>query len=119
MPAIGRSSWFVTDESHRFGSGWISGTIGAVLGLAGAFAAACLVWPHVLTLPALRGRWPTATPAVIAGALALAFPLGALSLLLRTKKTLGAVAVGSALAGGALLAFVPRTAGAATPAGLG
>ena len=43
MAPAGRSRWFLTDEPQHFGSGWLSGTLGAVLGLA---ALSCLRGDH-------------------------------------------------------------------------
>lgn len=100
--------WLVTDEGHRFGSGWLSGTIGAVLGLAALGAAVCLLLPGQLTTPALRAYYPLPlVHAALVAALALGFVFGALSLVLRRKKTLGAVAVLTTLLAAFLLAFVP------------
>lgn len=104
------SSWLLTDEPHRFGSGWISGVLGAVLGLAGLGAAACLAWPDTLTTPALRAHWPAALPTWTAIALLAAAALGALSLALRRKKTLGLVALAVAALGAALLVALPARA---------
>ncbi|MGE0143788.1 MAG: sterol desaturase family protein [Planctomycetota bacterium] len=108
--APGVRRWFVTEDGHRFGSGWISGTIGAVCGLAGMFGSASFAWPHVLTVPSLREFWPATTTTLLVGLVALAFPLGALSLVLRRKKTLGVIALSSAVVGAALLALAPRHA---------
>jgi lathosterol oxidase len=102
--------WFVTEDGHRFGSGWISGTFGAVCGLAGMLGSACLAWPDVLTVPTLREFWPSITTNLLIGSVALAVPLGALSLVLRRKKTLGVIALSSAVVGAALLAWAPRQA---------
>ncbi|MBL8753346.1 MAG: sterol desaturase family protein [Planctomycetes bacterium] len=103
--------WFVSDEPHRFGSGWISGTIGAVLGLAAAGTAVCLAWPEMATMAALRAHWPDwVRPAALAAA-AVAFGLGVVSGCLRRRKTLAVIALGSALATFALSALPPREAG--------
>jgi hypothetical protein len=73
------SHWLVTDEPHRLGSGWLSGTIGAVLGLAALSAAGTLRWPQLLTLPELRPHLPPwlATAALLTAV--LAFVLGTVS----------------------------------------
>ena len=117
-------NWLVTDEAHRFGSGWISGTIGAVLGLASLGTAACLLLPEHLTTPALRAMYPV--PAVryaLYSAMLLAFAFGAVSLILRRKKTLGSVAIGGSLLAAPLVAIgnAAATAGTApaTTTGLG
>lgn len=98
----------MTDEPHRFGSGWISGVLGAVLGLAGLGTAACLAWPEALTTPALRAHWPAALPTWTAAALLAAAASGSLSLVLRRKKTLGLVALAAATLGAALLVALPQ-----------
>ncbi|MBL9076661.1 MAG: sterol desaturase family protein [Planctomycetes bacterium] len=100
--------WLTTDEPHRFGSGWISGTIGAIAGLAAAGTALCLALPDQLTTPALRGWYPLPwVRAALATAIGVAFALGAVSLALRRKPTLGLVAVGAALAAAGLWALAP------------
>jgi lathosterol oxidase len=120
MPA----RWFVTEEPHRLGSGWLSGTAGAVLGLAALGTAACLLLPAQLTTPALRAWYPLpVVHAALGAGIGLAFALGATSLCLRRKPTLGLVAVTGALAAGALWWLAPDaragvTAGAGPP-GLG
>lgn len=114
------AGWFVSDEPHRFGRGWIAGTIGAVLGLAAVGTAACLAWPEVLTTPQLRAHYPPAIRELALGAAALALALGLVSALLRRKKTLAVIASTSGLVATGLLAAVPnREAGAAAAATLG
>ncbi|MFY9345176.1 MAG: sterol desaturase family protein [Planctomycetota bacterium] len=116
----GPGHWLVSDESHRFGSGWISGTIGAVLGLAALGTVACLLLPAQLTTPALRAWYPLPlVRTLLATALALGFGLGVVSLILRRKKTLGAIAVASTLLAAALQAAVPDEVAAQTATGLG
>lgn len=107
--------WLLTDEPHRFGSGWLSGTLGALLGLAGLGAAACLAWPDALTTPALRAHWPAALPQWTAACLLVAAVLGAVSLGLRRKKTLGLVALAAAVLGAALLVALPQRPPAGGP----
>ena len=109
------SHWLVTDEPHRFGSGWISGTLGAVLGLAALGAAGSVRWPQLLTTPELRPHLPPWLPSATLAAATLAFVFGALSLLLRRKKTLGAIAVGSAVLALPLLASAAAVANGAAP----
>ncbi len=99
------SHLLLTQEPQRLGSGWLSGTIGAIVGLAGLAAAACLVWPQALTTPALRDHYPANLRTWVVAALAVATALATLSLWLRRKKTLGVVALGSAALGGTLLLF--------------
>lgn len=109
----GLQRWFVTTEAHGFGHGWISGTIGAVLGIAGLGIVICWLLPARLTLPELRAALATpATRVALHGALLVAVGLGLLSLVLRRKKTLGVIALGTA-ALAALLGLVagePRAA---------
>lgn len=121
MPAPLPPRWLVTDEPQRFGSGWISGTIGAVLGLAAMATAACLLLPEQLTTPALRAHYPLPlVESALATAIGLAFGLGAISLWLRRKKTLGLVALATALAAAAMWALAPAAKGGSTNgAGLG
>ncbi|MBM3974417.1 MAG: sterol desaturase family protein [Planctomycetes bacterium] len=102
------SSWLLTDEPHRIGSGWVSGVLGAVLGLTGLGASCCLAWPDALTTPALRTHWPLSLPTWTAAALLAAAAFGALSLALRRKKTLGLVALAAAALGAALLVALPH-----------
>lgn len=112
--------WFLSDEPHRFGSGWLSGTAGAVLGLAALGTVACLLLPAQLTTPALRAWYPLAlVRTLLAAAMALGFGLGIVSLLLRRKKTLGTIAVASTLLAAALQAAVPDEIAADTAIGLG
>lgn len=120
MAAGGPARWFVTDEPHRLGSGFVAGLCGAALGLAGLAAAAGLCWPTALSTPALRRHLPEAMPTLVAAALALAFALGVLSLCLRRKPTLGLVALGTALFGAGLLAIArpPATDGTAAAGAL-
>jgi lathosterol oxidase len=101
------SHWLLTDEPHRIGSGWLSGTIGAVLGLAALSAAGSLRWPQLLTTPGLRQHLPPWLATAALATAVLAFALGVVSLLLRRKKTLGAIAVGSAVAALPVLAGAP------------
>lgn len=111
-----RSHWLVTDESHRFGSGWISGTLGAVLGLAALGAAGSVRWPQLLTTPELRPHLPPWLPTATLAAAVLALAFGALSLLLRRKKTLGTIAVGSSVSALPLLASAPANGDVAASA---
>lgn len=104
------SRHFVTDEPHRFGSGWISGTSGAILGIAAAGTAACMALPDHLTTPALRATYSIPfLRAALDVAMLAASVLGALSLALRRKKTLGAIALGTALLAGLLVLLGPSS----------
>lgn len=93
-------------EGTQFGSGWISGVISATLGVMGFLAVLCLRYPALLTSPHLREIYPMPLiRGLIHVSLIVAFGLGALSLILRRNKTLGAVGTGfaivAALLGGA------------------
>ena len=91
----------------HFGSGWISGTLGVVLGAVGLFAVVCLHFPNLLTMPQLREAYDQHLP-LVRGAihvfLLAGFLLGLMSLYLRQNKTLGIVAMAlpmiAALSGG-------------------
>jgi len=92
---------FADQAPRRFGSGWVSGVLGIVLGLLSIAAVLCLHFPQWLTLPELRGRYPLGLvrTAIDAGIFATLL-LAALSMLLRRRKALGLA--GLALAGIAL-----------------
>ncbi len=77
-------------ESTRFGSGWISGSLSAVLGAIGLGAVLCFHFPDMLTMPELRGLYPVPhIRALLHLVLVSAFLLGLLSVLLRRSKRLG------------------------------
>ena len=99
--------WLVTTESQSFGSGWLSGTIAAVLGIAAAAAAFSMAAPQWLSLPELRHllREPVAMHSVQA-ATVIACVLGVLSLALRRTKTLGVVALATSTIAVLCLQFV-------------
>jgi sterol desaturase/sphingolipid hydroxylase (fatty acid hydroxylase superfamily) len=93
-------------EHARFGSGWISGILSAVLGIMSFGAVLCLHFPALLTSPILREYYPMPfMRALIQTVLLLSFGLGALSLILRRRKVLGTVGLSfatiAALMGGA------------------
>ena len=75
---------------RRFGSGWISGVLGLVLGVAGLLLVISLLAPGMLAIPEtqmLRGNpWYRVAIHFI---LITAFALSALSLVLRRERTLG------------------------------
>lgn len=104
-----------------FGSGWISGSISAVLGPMAFGAVLCLRFPELLSSPSLRELYPMAwIRGLIHVCLVAAFALGVLSLVLRRNKILGTTGVGFALAG-ALLggAYVPIDGPVLSPLYLG
>ncbi|MEQ5786738.1 sterol desaturase family protein [Erythrobacter sp. NFXS35] len=103
---------FADAAPRHFGTGWISGVLGIVLGLLAWFAVLCLHFPHYLTLPELRARYPLELVrlAIDVGLLA-ALALAGLSMLLRKRKALGVTGLmlaGAALALGAGGVEIPR-----------
>jgi len=83
---------------RRFGSGWISGVSGLVLGLAGLFLVISLRVPGLLAVPELRTLHTNPWFRVGLHFLLLsAFALSALSLALRRGKSLGTAGVASTL----------------------
>lgn len=113
---------FADASPRRFGTGWISGVLGIALGLLALLAVLCLHFPHYLTLPELRSRYPLELVrfAIDAGLLA-AMVLAGLSLLLRKRKALGLTGLavsGAALALGAGGVEVPRDGVSAVYLGL-
>jgi sterol desaturase/sphingolipid hydroxylase (fatty acid hydroxylase superfamily) len=86
---------------RRFGSGWVSGVIGLVLGLGGLLMVISLRFPGVLTMPEVRSleanAWFRLGLHVI---LIAAFLLAVLSLVLRPGKTLGTCAAAAVLLAG-------------------
>ena len=85
-------------EERPFGSGWLSGTLALLAGLAGLFLVVALRHPSLFTLPELGAirQQPLFTPAVYLVLLA-AYVLAAISLLLRPEKVLGVTAMGVTL----------------------
>src|SRR4051812_26168721 len=81
-------------ELRRLGTGWLSGVGALVLALAGLFFVLCLRYPSFLTIPEARGLYghPIFRLA-LHFALIGAFALAILTLVLRTKKTLGFTAI--------------------------
>ncbi len=88
-----------TIEPTRFGSGWVSGVLSAVLGLMGLGAVLCFHFPELLTTPEARALYPIAwVRALLHLVLVGAFVLGVISLSLRRNKALGTVGVVCTLA---------------------
>src|SRR5579859_2525838 len=109
-----RAELEVPPALRRFGSGWISGVIGLVLGIGGLLLVISMMFPGILTLPEsepLRSsHWYRLGLHFL---LLTAFLLSALSLALRKERTLGtcgvAVTVLAALIGGSqATAVVPE-----------
>jgi lathosterol oxidase len=90
-------------EPEHWGTGWMSGTLSVFLGALGLAAVACLLWPQLLTSPAMRGLLPLPwVRATIELTLGIAFLLGLASSLLRRRKVLGFTGMGLALVASAL-----------------
>ena len=85
-------------ELRRFGTGWISGVLGVVLGLAGFFLVLSLRAPGSFSVPEVRALHETGWfRLVIHFILLAAFGLSAVSLSLRQGRILGVAGIGSAL----------------------
>jgi len=90
---------------RRFGSGWISGVLGLVFGIAGLLLVISLRMPGVLTIPEAQpirdNPWYRVGLHIL---LLVAFALSALSLALRKERVLGTcgvvVTIGAVLIGG-------------------
>jgi len=82
------------EEDRRFGSGWISGAISAVLGSLAFGAVLCLRFPQVLTSPHLREIYPMGLiRGLIHVSLVASFVLGVVSVSLRRSKLLGGAGI--------------------------
>jgi lathosterol oxidase len=80
--------------SHRFGTGWVSGTIAVVLALVGLLAVLCFHFPEYLTIPELRDKYPLPIlRGVLHVILVAGFLLGLTSVMLRQNKNLGLIAM--------------------------
>ncbi|TAD71501.1 MAG: sterol desaturase family protein [Sphingomonadales bacterium] len=125
-PRLSAEQWlarvFADERPRHFGSGWLSGVLGIVLGVLALLAVLCLHFPQYLTLPELRSRYPLQLVrlAIDLGLLA-AMGLAGLSMLLRRKKALGVTGLalaGAALALGAGGVDIPRGQASAVYLGL-
>jgi sterol desaturase/sphingolipid hydroxylase (fatty acid hydroxylase superfamily) len=91
--------------ARRFGTGWFAGFFALLLAFAGLSLVAAMRWPTWFAMPELMPlqQWSGLRPLIHLLLLA-AYGLALLSLLLRSKKTLGAtalaVAIGASLLGG-------------------
>src|SRR6185436_20974130 len=98
----------VTDSApavhdRRFGSGWISGAIAAVLGPMSFGAVLCLRFPQYLTSPHLREVYPMGLMrGLIHVCLVAAFVLGVVSVTLRRSKWLGGTGIAFTVLGALL-----------------
>ena len=79
---------------RKFGSGWISGALGLVLGIGAFLLVLTMRWPGAFSTPELRGLegnpWFRVSLHVL---FVLAFSFSALSLVLRRGKMLGGLGV--------------------------
>ena len=74
----------------HFGSGWLSGVFGVLLGLGSFLAVLVFRYPHWLTASETAPRYPIETMrAILALAIVASFLLSALNILLRPSKRLG------------------------------
>jgi lathosterol oxidase len=91
---------FGRGTGRGFGSGWISGTLAVTCGALGCGGVLCLLFPDWLTTPEARARYPMdLVRFLIYAMLVMGFGLGALSVMLRRRKSLGLAALGLATAG--------------------
>lgn len=96
---------FGDDAPSHLGSGWLSGTASAFLGAIALGAVAVLWFPEYLSTAQFRPLYPLPfLRKTIGVVIATAFALGALSMLLRKRKVLGAtgcaLAIAASLLGG-------------------
>ena len=88
-----------TTEPTPFGSGFISGLLSAILGIAGFGAVLCLRFPEYLTHATLRPFYSLGyLRAIIHVTLVASFLLGSVSAFLRANKTLALTGIGFTLA---------------------
>ena len=88
-----------TTEPTRFGTGFISGLLSAILGIAGFGAVLCFRFPEYLTHAALRPFYSLEyLRAIIHVTLVASFLLGSVSAFLRANKTLAVTGIGFTLA---------------------
>ena len=107
-----------TTEPMPFGSGFISGLLSAILGIAGFGAVLCLHFPQYLTHSALRPFYSLEyLRAIIHITLVASFLLGSVSAFLRANKTLAVIGIGftlaAALLGGSRVPVAGEVAGGA------
>lgn len=89
----------MTDPDRRFGSGWISGSLAALLGPMCFGAVLCLRFPSLLTSPRLREVYPMGfVRGLIHVCIVASFVLGLVSVWLRRSKVLGSIGILSAVA---------------------
>ena len=85
-----------TTEPTKFGTGFTSGLISAILGIAGLGAVVCIRYPNLFIYADLQPYYTVpAIRALLHLALVTAFLLGSVSAYLRRNKTLAAVGLGT------------------------
>jgi sterol desaturase/sphingolipid hydroxylase (fatty acid hydroxylase superfamily) len=88
-------------EERRFGSGWLAGTLGFLIGAGCLILVICRAFPGLFVTPQLRLLFEHPLfPTGLFAAMLLAYGLALLNFMLRPDKTLGAFAVGVTLLAG-------------------
>jgi lathosterol oxidase len=88
-----------TTEAVSFGSGFISGLLSAVLGIAGLGIVLSLRFPEYLSYAQLRSLYTgEGVRAIVHVTLVASFVLGTISIFLRANKTLGLIGISLSLA---------------------
>src|SRR5580692_10339414 len=81
-------------DQRRLGTGWLSGVAALFAAVAGLVFVLCLRYPSLLTVPPLRPYYQSIWFRLgLHCLLVAAFALSAISLILRTNKTLGFTAI--------------------------
>ncbi|MFT3986272.1 sterol desaturase family protein [Aestuariivirga sp.] len=99
-------------DQRKFGSGWLSGTLAFLLGVAVFFLALCRIFPNALATPQLAAA--IANPAfhwVLIALMILAFALAMLNLVMRPNPVLGFAAIALTLAAALISALKPMPDG--------
>jgi sterol desaturase/sphingolipid hydroxylase (fatty acid hydroxylase superfamily) len=100
VPLMGKLTSELDSVDRKFGSGWISGTLGFFLAVAGFCTVLCYSFPDLLTV---EEAWATYAKndrlirLLLHVVLITAFLLGIISVILRNRKTLGFVTLGIVL----------------------
>lgn len=90
-------------ENRQFGTGWISGVVALALAILGLGAVLCLRYPQFLTVADAREHYDLwYIRLALQAVLIAAFALGTLSVVLRTNRALGSVAIAMVLLASAL-----------------